>query len=130
MNKYQQHLISNSLKGKVYFHLINFSSENKPLGSGYFYDHIADPSIETKRDFQRKLAAVVSEIFEDQKIYKEFVVCSCNEGYFIPKTEQGFLKGKGYLISKIDEVQEKIRFIDEMRLLNIYGTETAIDFFS
>lgn len=138
MNKYQQHLISDSLKGKVYFHLINFSSENKPLNSQYFFDRLervpqdnllTSDELKVKlKDFQRRLAQVISEINEDQiNTYHEFVICSCNEGYFIPKTEQGFFKGRNYLMSKIDEQLARVKYIDKMRLQFIYGKDYTVD---
>ncbi len=101
-------------KEKIIFHLRNFSNEKKPLSARYFYDQLGDEG-ESLRDFQRKLASIISEIIIDQMTYKNIAICSCNDGYFIPKTEEGYLRGIYYLHSKIDEVQQRIRFLDEMR---------------
>lgn len=129
-------LHKDTFKEKIVFHLKNFSNENKPLNSEYFYkeliealDGITDINDrqDRKRSFQRLLASAIQEIITDQLTYKQFVVCSCNEGYYIPKTEAGFIKGRGYLISKIDEVQQRIRFIDEMRKKHVYGDISVPD---
>lgn len=118
-------------KNKIVYHLKTFSSEKKPLSSRYFYEQLGIDDAITMRDFQRMLADTIAEIIADQYIHKDYVVCSCNEGYFIPKTEEGFLKGRNYLITKIDEVQQRIRFIDTMRIKKVYKrSDTSADIFS
>lgn len=133
-------------KNKVVFHLKNFSSEDKPISSEEFfkklgeyrtYQYYAENNLKEKafavwKDFQRELAKVINEIIVDQMTYKEFVVCSCNEGYFIPKTEDGYLKGKKYLQSKIADPLRRIAFIDEMRVKSVYGdkSQTQADIFT
>lgn len=121
----------NDLKIKVVYHLKNFSSDKKALSSKYFHDQLAVQDLISLREFQRLLADIISEINIDQMTYEEFVVCSCNDGYFIPRTEEGYLKGRNYLESKIDEVQQRIRWIDQMRLKLIYGkSRIGADLFS
>jgi hypothetical protein len=132
-------LTKDKFKEQIVYHLRNFSSEDKPLGSEYFFDRLEgyngnkpDEKKTKLRDFQRQLAERVQEIIKDQMTYKEFVICSCNEGYYIPKTEEGYLKGRRYLYSKIDEVHQRIKFIDEMRVKKVYqaaGNQTE-DIFS
>lgn len=123
-------LNKDELKEKVFFHLINFSSEKKPLSSEYFYKNLCSADEISFKPFQRILADVVGQIIVDQMTYQDYAVCSCNEGYFIPRTEEGFQIGKRYLASKIDEVQQRIRFIDQMRLKKVYGTNANADIFS
>ena len=110
---------NNLTKTNILYHLKTYSNENKPLSAKYFYDEYAGPN-ESLRDFQRRLAYLINEIIEDQQVYKEFVICSCNDGYYIPKSEEGYLKGINYLKSKIDEVYQRIKFIDEMRIKFVY----------
>lgn len=116
-------------KQKIIYHLKTFSNEDRPLGASYFYDEYAEPN-ESLRDFQRNLAKLINEIIRDQMVYREFVICSCNDGYYIPRTEEGYIKGIKYLHSKIDEVLERIRFIEDMRLVYVYGDNKQDDIFS
>lgn len=128
------------LKEKVIFHLKNFG-KTKWLSSEYFFEALEEKFVPDDKSlfaeqrkrfkaFQRELADVVQEIFVDQMNYNQFLVISSNKGYKIALTEDECMIGRNYLKSKVDEVLERIKFIDTYRVGKYGGKDKTKDLFA
>jgi hypothetical protein len=131
-------------KDNVVYHLKTFSSGKKKLSSLYFFEHYGEyRKYESLREagkdleagnmlknFQRRLNSLVNEIIQDQKTYKQFIILSDTEGYWIPKTEEEYHDGISYLYKKEEALRERRKFIDEIRRINFSKRPSEIDIFS
>ena len=128
------------LKDKVHYHLINYSKK-KWLSSEYFFEALVEKlnredeevykeQLVRFKSFQRELAESIQLIFIDQMTYKQFLVISSNNGYKIATTEEECFYGRNYLLSKIDEPLQRVKFIDSWRLEKFGGKNKEQDIFS
>ncbi len=107
-------------KENVMFHLVNFS-KTKWLSSEYFCENLVLPIDKTTPDgrkllekVQRELAIIIGELIADMKTLQDKRrIVSCGEGYKIATTPEEFQIGKKYLFSKVEDVLNRINWIDE-----------------
>jgi hypothetical protein len=131
-------------KEKVVFNLKNFSNGNKHLDSLFFFERYGDyqkytalrengkdlEAGNTLKTFQRRLNQIVNEIIEEQKIYKEFVILSGDNGYWIPQSEEEYFEGENYLYQKENALRKKRLFIDEIRIKKFSKKAETQDLFT
>lgn len=107
-------------KDNVWYHLLNFS-KNRWLSSDYFFQNLVAPidksSPEGRKELekaQRELAKVIAELICDLRTLKDTKrIVSSGEGYKIANSPEEVLIGKKYLYSKIDEVLQRIKWLED-----------------
>lgn len=99
----------NNLSDNILKDLINFSDYNRELDSNYFQDkyspHTGNEEEDKKnRISKREITLVIVELVET---CDEFMICSNERGYYIPKTEEGARHGLNFIASRENKLRER-----------------------